>query len=92
MTSPLVKQDLTTCVYVVEGDEYAGYRASGTVFSWQGSSPVAVGDDVVIEGPAPCPCSSGKVLSVFKILAEDTQRMLKAFSTMEEMRSAGFAI
>lgn len=85
----LTSQNMTTCVYVVEGDEFGGYRSCGTIFAWHSKDPVVVGDDVVIEGPFPSPVSGGKVLSVFKLLTEDTVNMLKAFSSMDEAREAG---
>lgn len=92
MTVKEQSQNAVTCVYAVEGDECGGYRACGTVFAWQSNQQVNIDDGIIIEGPYPCVASTGKVLSVFKVLKEDADKMLKAFASFDEMREAGFAV
>ena len=86
------QQEKATCVYVVKQNAIGEYRSNGSVFIWQSEKPVAVGDNVYVEGQSKYNFYNGKVLSVFKVLAEDAEKFLKAFPSIDEALKVGVAV
>lgn len=84
MICETVKHNMTTCVYVAKEDKRGGYRRNGIVCVWDCETQACVGDDIIIQDITSDRIIRGKIMSVFKVFAEDAQHNYKAFKQLPQ--------
>lgn len=84
MICEAVQKEMTTCVYVTKEDKRGGYRRNGIVCVWDCDTPACVGDDIIIQCASSNRIIKGKIMSIFKVFAEDAQHNYKAFKQIPQ--------